>query len=134
MFRGFILSVALVAAAPAIGQVSSGALSGGPQPGAAAPSHNPSGTPADTVASIVGSEFLAYDGNGDGQLDKAEFSRWMVALKEQEMKSSGEKLAATDVTAWTDGAFKTADTDKSTSVSKPELITYLSRGAAQLSS
>ena len=128
MLRGFILSVALVAAAPAIGQARSGAVP--VQPGAAAPSQSSTETPADTVASIVDSEFPAYDANGDGQLDKAEFSRWMVALKDQEMKSSGEKLAATAVTAWTDGAFKTADTDKSTSVSKPELITYLSRGAA----
>ena len=128
MLRGFILSVALMAAAPAIGQARSGAVPA--QPATATPSQSPTEKPADTVASIVDSEFPAYDANGDGQLDKAEFSRWMVALKDQEMKSSGEKLAATEVIAWTDGAFKTADTDKSTSISKPELITYLSRGAA----
>lgn len=128
MLRDFIWSVALVAAAPAIGQARSGAVP--VQPGTAVPSQSSTETPADTVASIVDSEFPAYDANGDGQLDKAEFSRWMVALKDQEMKSSGEKLAATEVTAWTDGAFKTADTDKNTSISKLELITYLSRGAA----
>lgn len=128
MLRGLIFSFALSAAVPAIGQV--GSLPGSPQTGASISPQSPAATQTDTVASIVDSEFPAYDANGDGQLDKAEFSRWMVALKDQEMKSSGEKLSAADVTTWADGAFKTADADKSTSVSKPELITYLSRGAA----
>ena len=127
MLRGLILSVALFAAVPAVGQV--GSAPGSAQVGEAASPQSPAAAPADTVVSIVDSEFPAYDANGDEQLDKAEFSRWMVALKDQEMKSSGEKLTAADVTAWADGAFKTADTDKSTTVSKPELITYLSRGA-----
>ncbi|HWV12976.1 MAG TPA: EF-hand domain-containing protein [Sphingobium sp.] len=125
MLRAFIIAAALSATAPAIGQTSAGAPT---EAQANAPA--PAQTPADTVASIVDSEFPAYDANGDGQLDKAEFSRWMVALKDQEMKTSGQKLAATDIATWTDGAFKTADTDKSVSVSKPELISYLSRGAA----
>lgn len=128
MLRGLIVSVLLSTAVPAIGQVGSSPAPGAAHPVTAAPSQSPAQAPADTVASIVDSEFPAYDANGDGQLDKAEFSRWMVALKDQEMKSSGEKLAAADITAWADGAFKTADTDKSISVSKPELITYLSRG------
>ncbi|GLV25754.1 EF-hand domain-containing protein [Sphingobium sp. Cam5-1] len=128
MLRGLILSVTLSAAVPAIGQVSSGP--GSSQAGASTSPQSATTAPTDTVASIVDSEFPAYDANGDGQLDKTEFSRWMVALKDQEMKSRGEKLSAADVTAWADGAFKTADADKSTSVSKPELITYLSRGAA----
>ena len=128
MLRGLILSVTLSADVPAIGQVSSGP--GSSQAGASTSPQSATTAPTDTVASIVDSEFPAYDANGDGQLDKTEFSRWMVALKDQEMKSRGEKLSAADVTAWADGAFKTADADKSTSVSKPELITYLSRGAA----
>ena len=128
MLRGLILSVTLSAAVPAIGQVSSGP--GSSQAGASTSPQSATTAPTDTVASIVDSEFPAYDANGDGQLDKTEFSRWMVALKDQEMKSRGENLSAADVTAWADGAFKTADADKSTSVSKPELITYLSRGAA----
>lgn len=122
MLRGLILCVALSAAVPATAQVGSA-----PAPGEG---QAPAQSPTDTVASIVDSEFPAYDTNGDSQLDKAEFSRWMVALKDQEMKSSGQKLAAVDVATWADGAFKTADADKSISVSKSELITYLSRGAA----
>ncbi len=125
MLRALITAAVLSAAVPAVGQTSAD----GPL-GAQMNSPEPSQTPPDTVASIVDSEFPAYDTNGDGQLDKAEFSRWMVALKNQEMKSSGQKLAAADIATWTDGAFKTADTDKSGTVSKLELISYLSRGAA----
>jgi hypothetical protein len=125
MFRGLLLSTALLSAVPAMGQDAANPGST-TQAGAATPAQSP----ADSVASIVDSEFPAYDANNDSQLDKAEFSRWMIALKDQEMKSSGQKLAATDITAWADGAFKTADTDKSAAVSKPELISYLSRGAA----
>ena len=84
---------------------------------------------AGTVAAIVEREFPAYDGNSDGQLDKAEFSRWMVALKDQELKASGKTMPPTDVTAWVDGAFVTADADKSVTISKPELISYLNGGA-----
>ena len=85
--------------------------------------------PATSVASIVDSEFPAYDANSDGQLDQSEFSRWMVTLKSQEMKATGQQLPADQVTAWANGAFTSADADKSMMVSKSELITYLSAGA-----
>jgi hypothetical protein len=101
-----------------------------PQGDAATATPSAPANPAASVASIVDSEFPAYDGNKDGQLDQAEFSRWMVALKTQEMKATGASLPAEQVTAWASGAFTTADKDKSTSVSKPELISYLSGGAA----
>jgi hypothetical protein len=124
MFRSLLLSTAVLSAVPAMAQDAATPGSTA-QAGAATPAQSP----ANSVASIVDSEFPAYDANNDSQLDKAEFSRWMVALKDQEMKSSGQKLAATDITAWADGAFKTADTDKSAAISKPELISYLSGGA-----
>lgn len=85
--------------------------------------------PANSVAAIVDSEFPAYDVNKDGQLDKAEFGKWMVALKDQEMKATGKTLPPAEVAAWANGAFASADVDKSTAVSKTELITYLSGGA-----
>ena len=87
-------------------------------------------SPANSIASIVDAEFPAYDVNKDGQLDQPEFSRWMLALKDQEMKSTGNTLPADQVTAWANGAFTSADKDKSANVSKPELISYLSGGAA----
>jgi hypothetical protein len=135
MFRTLLITTALAVSAPAFAQTADPA----PQPAAPAQSpaaSTPSATPATpanpaaAVATIVDSEFPAYDANKDGQLDQSEFSRWMVALKNQEMKATGAALLPEQVTAWASGAFTTADKDKSTSVSKPELISYLSGGAA----
>lgn len=134
MGRAFVFAVLLSSAAPALAQQPvppAGSATPQPTAPAAPPTSEPAepSTPTDAVSAIVSSEFPAYDGNNDGQLDKAEFSRWMVALKDQEMKATGKTLTPEQVAAWTDGAFATADTDKSTSVSKPELISYLSGGA-----
>ena len=123
MIRAFLLMTALGLAAPAIAQDQE-TPSAAPKNAAPGPA-----TSGDAVASIVDSEFPAYDANHDGQLDRAEFTRWMVALKDQEMKATGRTLTPAEVTAWADGAFVTADADKSTAISKPELISYLSGGA-----
>jgi hypothetical protein len=153
MIRTFLFTTALVIAAPAMAQQTPSADQGAtpnapqsaqpavpatpaqPQSSAPATPATPAqpatpANPAGSVASIVDSEFPAYDANSDGQLDKSEFSRWMLALKDQEMKATGKTLPADQVTAWADGAFTSADSDKSTTVSKPELISYLSGGAA----
>ena len=128
MVRAFFLTLGIALAAPALAQVGptpqKDAAQGSAQGNAAQPAAS-----GDGVASIVETEFPAYDQNHDGQLDKAEFARWMVALKNQEMKATGKTLASAEITAWSDGAFVTADTDKSGTVSKPELIGYLSGGA-----
>jgi hypothetical protein len=139
MLRTLLFSTALAITAPAVAQDATvpqqGTTPTAPQaatpaqPGAAAQSEAAPSGQANTVASIVESEFPAYDTNKDGQLDKAEFSKWMVALKDQEMKATGKTLAPAEVTAWADGAFTTADTDKSASVSKPELVAFLSGSA-----
>jgi hypothetical protein len=131
MIRAILFTTALALTAPAMAQQTMGA---DPAMSPAAPAQPQSATPAQpapaaSVASIVDSEFPAYDANSDGQLDQSEFSRWMVALKSQEMKATGQQLPADQVTAWANGAFSTADADKSSMISKPELITYLSAGA-----
>ncbi|QGP78153.1 EF-hand domain-containing protein [Sphingobium sp. CAP-1] len=115
MFRTFLLTTALAMSAPVLAQTDIPATPAAPASG---------------VAAIVDAEFPAYDANKDGQLDQAEFSRWMVALKTQEMKATGSQLPADQVTTWANGAFTTADTDKNSTISKPELIHYLSGGAA----
>ena len=141
MIRAFLLATVLTAATPALAQqaMTPGAATQPAQPSAAMPAQPSTATPAQStpaqstpaasVALIVDSEFPAYDANGDGQLDQSEFSRWMLALKSQEMKATGQQLPADQVMAWANGAFTTADADKSLMVSKPELITYLSAGA-----
>jgi hypothetical protein len=125
MIRALLLTTALGFAAPAMAQVPAAPQENAP----AAPQSAEPAKSGDAVAAIVDSEFPAYDANKDGQLDRAEFTRWMVALKDQEMKATGKTLAPAEVTAWADGAFVTADADKSGTISKPELITYLSAGA-----
>lgn len=142
MIRTILFSTALLITAPALAQgtTASQATTGTGTP--AQPSSPQSSMPqspasqaaspessATAVASIVDTEFPAYDVNKDGQLDQSEFSRWMVALKDQEIKATGKTLSPDQVSAWASGAFTTADKDKSTSVSKPELIAYLSGGA-----
>ena len=146
MIRAILFTTALALTAPAMAQQTMGAdpamspatpqtaQPAAPQTAQPAPAQPQSATPAQpapaaSVASIVDSEFPAYDANSDGQLDQSEFSRWMVALKSQEMKATGQQLPADQVTAWANGAFSTADADKSSMISKPELITYLSAGA-----
>ena len=139
MIRTLLLTSAMLVAAPALAQQTPAAEPAAqpmPQAGEPAAPASPAepqaaqpASPANSVATIVESEFPAYDTNKDGQLDQGEFSRWMVALKDQEMKATGKTLPPAEVTAWASGAFTTADADKSISVSKPELISYLSGSA-----
>ncbi|MCP3734224.1 EF-hand domain-containing protein [Sphingomonas sp. RP10(2022)] len=81
---------------------------------------------ADQVASVVETEFPTYDANKDGKLEKTEFASWMVKLKQ----ASDPKASATDAAtkSWVNSAFAQADKDKSKSVSKPELVGFLSQG------
>lgn len=139
MIRTLLVTTALAIAAPAMAQQAAtpqGATPATPAAPAEAQAATPEAAtpatpanPTNAVASIVDTEFPAYDANSDGQLDQSEFSKWMVALKDQEMKATGKTLPVEQVTAWANGAFTTADADKSVSVSKPELVTYLSGGA-----
>lgn len=78
--------------------------------------------PASAVASVVESDWTKYDTDSNGQLSKAEFGKWMDALREQ---NPAQKAAVKDPTAWTNAAFTQADKDKSGSISKAELEAFL---------
>ena len=80
----------------------------------------------DQVAQVVDTEFPTYDKNGDGKLSVAEFGDWMVALKTKTDPST--KPGAPETKKWVAAAFAQADTDKSKSLSKPELTSFLSQG------
>ncbi|MDR7154942.1 hypothetical protein J2W40_001760 [Sphingobium xenophagum] len=134
MIRTLLFTTALAIAAPAMAQQDMMPDTATPQtapaqPEMATPQAATPANPANTVATIVDTEFPAYDTDGDGKLSQTEFSRWMVALKAQETKATGQTLPEAEVTAWANGAFVTADTDKNATISKPELVTYLSGGA-----
>lgn len=75
---------------------------------------------------LIASEFPAYDKDTSGTLDKTEFASWMSALK---AKTNAKPMAAAEMTKWSDGAFATADKDKSKTVTLAELQTYLTQGA-----
>ena len=81
---------------------------------------------ADQVAQVVDTEFPTYDTNRDGTLSVAEFGGWMVALKTKTDPTT--KAAAPETKKWVAAAFAQADTDKSKSLTKPELTSFLSKG------
>ncbi|QUT03847.1 EF-hand domain-containing protein [Sphingobium phenoxybenzoativorans] len=113
-----VCAVALFAASPALARQGDNAASGNQSQGAS------------SVQSIVDSEFPAYDANQSGQLEQPEFIKWMVALKDQEMKATGKALPASEISAWASGAFTSADADGSGAVSKEELVKYLTGGSS----
>ncbi|MES2339879.1 MAG: EF-hand domain-containing protein [Pseudomonadota bacterium] len=84
-------------------------------------------TGATQIAQVVNTEFPTYDKNSDTNLDKAEFGAWMVALRTA--SDPATKAGDPATVKWVDGAFASADTDRSKVVSKAELTAYLSQGA-----
>jgi hypothetical protein len=82
-------------------------------------------TPSDPKA-LIASEFPAYDKDSNGTLNKSEFATWIGALKE---KADGRPTPPAELTKFADGAFATADTDKSKTVTLAELQTYLTAKA-----
>lgn len=108
------------AAAPA--PVDPAATPAAPQPVAAA-----APTKEQQVAQIVDAEFPSYDGDGDGNLTKAEFAKWIIAMRDA-AQTQGAELPALDKAAkdkWASAAFTNADTDKSRKISKVEMSSFL---------
>ena len=119
MLKKVLLAGAILISAPVLAQTQSPADPVAPSP--TAPAAN-----AQQVASVVDSQFPNYDKDGDGTLNAAEFATWMTALR-----TASEPKATTDAATlakWADAAFTQADTDQSKSVSKVELIGFLSKG------
>lgn len=80
-------------------------------------------TGPDQIARFVEAEFPTYDKDGNGTLNTAEFSAWMVALR-----SATDKSVTADsksMKTWTRSAFAQADADKSKSITKTELTGFL---------
>ena len=95
----------------------------------AQPAPSASGQPAagnSAVAQVVDQGWSTYDKNGDGKLSESEFGAWMVALKQQSDPATKATSPATRKYVAT--AFAQADKDKSRSVSKGELTSFLGQG------
>jgi hypothetical protein len=112
-------------AAPAAADAAPARAPAAPAAAPAAPAAAAAPAPVAPMADIIGKEFPSYDKNHDGKLSKAEFGAWMFALRKASDPALKDDAANQTYVA---GAFKTADTDKSNSVSKDELTNYLSQG------
>ena len=82
-------------------------------------------TTSDPKAPIA-SEFSTYDKDANGDLNKTEFAAWMGALK---AKTGTKPMSVAEMTKWSDGAFATAENDKSKAVTLADLQTYVTQGA-----
>lgn len=116
--------VGTTAADPAAAQTAPAGTAGASQPAGATTAAQPANN-ATQVAAVVDSEFPVYDADKSGQLDKAEFSKWIIALKREEIKTTGQALPEAQLTAWASSAFTAADADKNSNVTKAELTSYL---------
>ena len=137
-----MLAGAALVAAPVLAQTTTASSQTSGPGGAAVGQAAPSGTPTDAVpmqpdareqpatgsqvAQVVDTEFPTYDKNGDGKLSATEFGGWMVALKSKTDPST--KPDAPETRKWVSAAFAQADTDKSKSLTKTEVTSFLSQG------
>lgn len=94
-------------------------------PASSAPSPTPTAATQD-VASVVAEQFGRYDRDSSGALDRVEFAAWMNALK---ARIAGGAPAQSDP-RWNDAAFRRADVDRSASVTRQELATFLNTSGA----
>ncbi|MFO1261438.1 MAG: EF-hand domain-containing protein [Sphingomonadaceae bacterium] len=125
-YLGMALAVS-ISAAPAIAQQAAAPADPAPAstPASADAAATPASANAEQVAALVDKDFPTYDADKSGQLDKAEFSKWVLALKDSELKASGKTMAQADLAVWASAAFKSADSDKNTTVSKTEMGKFL---------
>lgn len=83
---------------------------------------------ATQIAAVVDQGFPTYDKDADGNLKAEEFNSWMIALRSaSEPAFKGDSVAGKQ---WLGVALAQADTDKSGSVSKDELKTFLTPAGA----
>ncbi|HEY0622648.1 EF-hand domain-containing protein [Sphingomonas sp.] len=83
---------------------------------------------ATQIAAVVDQGFPTYDKDADGSLKAEEFNSWMVALRSaSEPAFKGESAADKQ---WLSAALAQADKDKSGSVNKDELKTFLTPAGA----
>ena len=92
--------------------------------GAAATTTN---APSD-VAGVVQQGFPTYDANANGTLNRAEFDRWMLALRHAADPGTSDTGPATRT--YLTGAFRTADANRNGTITREELTTFLTRPEA----
>lgn len=94
----------------------------------AAPQQGQQPANAAQIAAVVDQGFPTYDKDADGDLKAEEFGSWMVALRSaSEPAFKGESAADKQ---WLSAALAQADTDKSGTINKQELKTFLTPAGA----
>lgn len=78
-----------------------------------------------TVAKIIETEFPAYDANKNGDLDQPEFTKWVLALHGASTDANAKAMDDAAKLNWANGAFASADADKSKKISKAEMSKFL---------
>lgn len=130
MLRQIFAASAMTIAAPALAQTAQVPAPTAPTvapgtasvPKQAAPAGEiPAATTTDQVSTIVNAEFAAYDRDGNGLLEKAEFAAWMDALKAR-APAGGDKPGDAE---WNEAAFAKADKDESRALTRGELTDFL---------
>lgn len=95
---------------------------------ATAQTSTPQPATAEQIAQVVDTGFPTYDKDADGDLKPEEFGEWMVALRSAtEPAFTGQSAADKQ---WIGQALAAADTDKSGTVNKDELKTFLAPQAS----
>ncbi len=84
----------------------------------------PAESRAVTVQRVVDAEFPTYDADKSGNLESAEFSKWMLALYDASGSANAPKEPAAR-SKWAKDAFATADTDKNKVITKAEMNVFL---------
>ncbi|MFM9852712.1 MAG: EF-hand domain-containing protein [Sphingomonadaceae bacterium] len=111
-------ALVIASSLPAIGMANTPPVTS-PADATAASTPSTTSAPHARIEQIVSTDFPTYDADKSGELNKSEFTAWMVAAKSQ----SG---AAVPDKQWLTDAFTKADTDNNKSVSAAELTSFLS--------
>ncbi len=125
MFRIALTGAALALTLPALAQEMPSADPGAAAPGQSAASPDTAAGTTPQLSAVVDAEFPVYDADKSEELDRNEFSKWVMALKQQEVEASGKTMAQGELTSWAATAFRKADADGSKTVSKAEFTRYL---------
>ena len=112
MLKYAMIAGAITAACPALAQTAPATPAAQPATGA-------------QIAQAVDAQFPAYDTDSNGALTHSEFAKWMVALKAQ--TDPAIRADSYETLRWVGAAFARADTDRSSSLTKTELIGFLAR-------
>lgn len=110
-------------AAPATAQTSPAPAQPATAAAQPAPAETAVATSVDQVAQAVDRDWATYDKNGDSALDKTEFTTWMVTLRKAAEPAFVE--TSPEAKTWETQAFAAADADKSASINKQELTTFM---------